>query len=369
RGVAHGLVAQRGARGRQRAHAVGAVVLQPRQRRGQRVVAARAAQARQREVVVQREHALRVVERLHVLAGAREVARAPHVRQHVQVRGHTGLGPAALLLLQRVQVVQVGRVVGGARRLAGGGRGQRERAPQQRGPVRVLRRHDHLVHVQQRQPAVAALVPVQAVVVRDQLHLALVVGLLLEVDVLQRGQVGHAAGQRERREREQPARLVVRQHALHVGVRLQLVHVHGARAQQQHQLQPLHQPQRQVLVQEVEALHAHGEVLGRAGRGAALHAQQVAGRVARLAHQRHGGGPQVPHSGRQHARQQVGLPQPVAVVAPLAVPDVLVLEHAHDDGRRLLLEPDLAVRLERGAEAVVHGQQAHGGPDARRGAG
>lgn len=64
RGVAHGLRAELGAGLAERGHAVGAVVLQARVLVLERVRRARSAEARQREVVVQRQHALRLVERL-----------------------------------------------------------------------------------------------------------------------------------------------------------------------------------------------------------------------------------------------------------------------------------------------------------------
>ncbi len=75
----------------QSAHAVGAVVLEMADVGRHREGRADAAQAAQREVVVQDECSLGVVKALDVLPGLGVVGRAPHVLQHVQVRGDLGV--------------------------------------------------------------------------------------------------------------------------------------------------------------------------------------------------------------------------------------------------------------------------------------
>lgn len=69
----------------QRAHAVGAIVLELRVFGLDRIAGASCAEAREREVVVQSDHALRVVEALDVLVRLREVLRAVDVLQHMHV--------------------------------------------------------------------------------------------------------------------------------------------------------------------------------------------------------------------------------------------------------------------------------------------
>lgn len=90
----------------------------------------------------------------------------------------------------------------------------------------------------------------------------------------------------------------------------------------------------------------------------------VGGRVAGPLHHGHGHG----HLGVVRlgdlTGDQVRLVDALLVVTPLLVPDVLVL-HGLDQHRLLLaVEPELAVRLDGGLDAVDHAQDAHGGADA-----
>lgn len=117
-GVEDGVVlVLRGARLLQGGHAVGSVVLQVRVLGVDGVGGAAAAEAREREVVVQREDAARVVEALDVLAGLGVVARAVHVLQHVHIV--RDLPEPAVGVAHRVHEVDVPHVVGRAGVLLG----------------------------------------------------------------------------------------------------------------------------------------------------------------------------------------------------------------------------------------------------------
>lgn len=112
-GVHDAVLPELDARLLERLDAIRAVVLQVRVRRVDGVRCTPLAEARQREVVVQRERALRVVEALDVLVRLGVVLAAVHVLQHVHVSWY-GLEPA-VRVDQVVQEVHVAYIVGRAR--------------------------------------------------------------------------------------------------------------------------------------------------------------------------------------------------------------------------------------------------------------
>ena len=107
------------------------------------------AQAAQREVVVQDQGLLRVVEALHVLTGLRVVGAPVHVLEHVQVGRDGGEVLRLVQVRHLVHEVDVAEVPAGPRLVLHLQR-RLHRLLHHLGPVVVLDRHDHLVDVQQR---------------------------------------------------------------------------------------------------------------------------------------------------------------------------------------------------------------------------
>jgi hypothetical protein len=334
--------------------AVGAVVVELGVAGLDRVGGAATAEARQREVVVQGQHLLRVVETLDVLAGFGEVFGAIHVLQHVHVPGD--LLEPAVVVEEVVQEVDVAHVVRRPLLLVDFERFGQDLVHQAL-PGGAVERHDHLVDVQQGDVLVLVHVLVEAVVVGDQLVLALVVGLLGEIEVLEGGGVGLAPCQINRSHVNLPLLFVVFQHFTDIRVDLQLVEEDFVGPQKVQQFDPLDQTHRQVFVQEVQAFDAHRKVF-------LLrwfledHPQIVGGVVASLLHQRNRLRHLLLVLLRNHARRQVRLINPLLVVPPLLVPDVLVLEALADHRFLLPVEPKLAVRHHRGFYPVDHPQDS-----------
>lgn len=164
----------------QRADAIGAVVLQMGRLGFDGIGRAPAAQTRQREVIVQRQNLLNVVEALDVLIRFRVIIAAVDVLQHVHVARDVGLPPVRMFGI--VPKVDVAEIIGCARVI---GRGQRFRHDDvnQFVPRLHVLRQDDLVRVHERDVVVTVQIAVQAVVVRDHLVLALARDLRLEVHV------------------------------------------------------------------------------------------------------------------------------------------------------------------------------------------
>lgn len=104
RRVDHAVLTILHARLLQRAHAVGAVVLELRVFGLDRIAGASGAQARKREMVVQSDHALRIVEAFDVLIRLREVLRAIDVLQHMHVPTKRRMFESKIALLSRIEI-------------------------------------------------------------------------------------------------------------------------------------------------------------------------------------------------------------------------------------------------------------------------
>jgi len=102
--VDHAVLTVLHARLLQRAHAVGAVVLELRVLGLDRIAGASGAQTRKREMVVQSDHALRIVEALDVLVRLRKVLRAIDVLQHMHVPTARRMLESRMALLSRIEV-------------------------------------------------------------------------------------------------------------------------------------------------------------------------------------------------------------------------------------------------------------------------
>ena len=138
-------------------------------------------------MVVERQHFLRVVEGLDVVA-RRGVSVTPvDVLHHVKV----GRDVCLISLQQIIEEVNIPEDPGD---LTARGRHQ---VLHQVGPVGVVGGDDHLVRVEEGDVLVPVHVPVQTVVVRHELILSLVGKFALDKEVLQPGQVGLVVWQRD----------------------------------------------------------------------------------------------------------------------------------------------------------------------------
>ena len=102
----------------------------------------------------------------------------------------------------------------------------------------MLQRNDHLVNVEQGDVLVAVHVPVETVVVGDELVLALAPELALEVHVLKDGHVGLVAGQRDGGHLDQPLGAVVVKHLSHVRMDFEVVEKNFISTESSQHLEP-----------------------------------------------------------------------------------------------------------------------------------
>ena len=270
----------------QRADAIGPVMLQVSRFGLDWIRSAAAAQTGQREVIVQRQYLLNVVETLDILVGFRVIVAAVDVLEHVHVARDVGLPPVRVFrVVPKVNVTEVVRssgVVGNAQRFG------HDDVDQLVPRLHVLGQND-LVRVHQGDVVVAVEVAVQTVVVRNHLVLAFARYLRFEIHVTQARDVGLLAGQRDGRQLHFARPLVVAQHFRYVGMHFQLVEEDFIGAEQVEQFDPLDQADAQVFAQEIEALDANCEPAFLL-RDVVVDAQVVGRRLAALFRQRDGNG-------------------------------------------------------------------------------
>merc|ERR1712106_378939 len=218
-----------------------------------RVGGADPAQTTEWEVVVEDEHLLRVVETLDILTRLGIVSTSVHMLHHVKVG--RDVGEVFWLvnvqhLIHEVDIPEIpacsGLILYSQRRF--------NSLFHQVCPVIMFHWHDHLVYVKKCDVLVPVHVPVQAVVVGDELILPLIVQLALEVHVLQHRQVRLVPGQGDGGHVHHAFACVVVKNLCDIRMNLQIIEEYLISSQSVQELYPLSKPDTEIILRKIETL-------------------------------------------------------------------------------------------------------------------